>query len=81
MDESSELEAAERVVMWWDSSSASTAAIGRDNELMLFDGTGDRAKAQCFLRAPFFIFLKKPQADTLLFLKNTSHSLFDIESD
>ncbi|KAK1607602.1 hypothetical protein QYE76_031275 [Lolium multiflorum] len=51
MDESTELEAAERVVMRWDSSSASTAAAGRDDEPMLFDGAGDRAEAERFLRA------------------------------
>ncbi|GJN03688.1 hypothetical protein PR202_ga21160 [Eleusine coracana subsp. coracana] len=39
-----ELEAAERVVMRWDSSSAA-------DEPMLFDGGGDRAEADRFLRA------------------------------
>ncbi|KAJ1268717.1 hypothetical protein BS78_07G156600 [Paspalum vaginatum] len=42
-----ELEAAERVVMRWDSA---TAAGGAD-EPMLFDGGGDRAEADRFLRA------------------------------
>jgi len=40
-----ELEAAERVVMRWDS-----AGAGGD-EPMLFDGAGDRAEADRFLRA------------------------------
>ena len=39
-----ELEAAERVVMRWDSASAG-------DEPMLFDGAGDRAEADRFLRA------------------------------
>ncbi|KAL5232462.1 hypothetical protein ABZP36_031238 [Zizania latifolia] len=48
MDGSAELEAAERVVMRWDSTSTSAAA----DEPMLFDGaTGDRGEAERFLRA------------------------------
>jgi exocyst complex component 7 len=39
-----ELEGAERVVMWWDSSSASVG--GSRDEPMLFDGVGGRAKAE-----------------------------------
>ncbi|KAL6661601.1 hypothetical protein ACP70R_000985 [Stipagrostis hirtigluma subsp. patula] len=47
-----ELEAAERVVMRWDSSSASASAGGGGgDEPMLFDGGGDRAEAERFLRA------------------------------
>ncbi|KAL6647390.1 hypothetical protein ACP70R_014827 [Stipagrostis hirtigluma subsp. patula] len=47
-----ELEAAERVVMRWDSSSASASAGGgAGDEPMLFDGGGDRAEAERFLRA------------------------------
>ncbi|CAL5001777.1 unnamed protein product [Urochloa decumbens] len=42
-----ELEAAERVVMRWDSASAGAGA----DEPMLFDGAGDRAEADRFLRA------------------------------
>ncbi|XP_062196323.1 exocyst complex component EXO70B1-like [Phragmites australis] len=42
-----ELEAAERVVMRWDSASA----WGGADERMLFDGGGDRAEANRFLRA------------------------------
>ncbi|CAD6265285.1 unnamed protein product [Miscanthus lutarioriparius] len=42
-----ELEAAERVVMRWDSASAGAGA----DEPMLFDGGGDRAEADRFLRA------------------------------
>ncbi|CAO2191678.1 unnamed protein product [Urochloa humidicola] len=42
-----ELEAAERVVMRWDSASAGASA----DEPMLFDGAGDRAEADRFLRA------------------------------
>ncbi|KAL5220282.1 hypothetical protein ABZP36_024995 [Zizania latifolia] len=49
MDGSAELEAAQRVVMRWDSTSASASAA---DEPMLFDGpTGDRAEAERFLRA------------------------------
>nr|CAB3503173.1 unnamed protein product [Digitaria exilis] len=43
-----ELEAAERVVMRWDSASAGGAG---GDEPMLFDGAGDRAEADRFLRA------------------------------
>jgi exocyst complex component 7 len=43
-----ELEAAERVVMRWDSSSASVGGDG--NEPMLFDGAGGCAEADRFLR-------------------------------
>ncbi|KAG8047602.1 hypothetical protein GUJ93_ZPchr0008g11615 [Zizania palustris] len=51
MDGSAELEAAQRVVMRWDSTSASASASAAD-EPMLFDGpTGDRAEAERFLRA------------------------------
>ncbi|KAL6858766.1 hypothetical protein ACP4OV_017768 [Aristida adscensionis] len=46
-----ELEAAERVVMRWDSSSASASAGAGADEPMLFDGGGDRAEAERFLRA------------------------------
>ncbi|CAO2173023.1 unnamed protein product [Urochloa humidicola] len=42
-----ELEAAERVVMRWDSASAGAGA----DEPMLFDGAGDRVEADRFLRA------------------------------
>ncbi|KAG2548021.1 hypothetical protein PVAP13_9KG131600 [Panicum virgatum] len=41
------LEAAERVVMRWDSVSAGTGGI----EHMLFEGAGDRAEADRFLQA------------------------------
>ncbi|CAD6224868.1 unnamed protein product [Miscanthus lutarioriparius] len=49
-----ELEAAERVVMRWDStaSAASSAGGGRGgDDQMLFDGAADRAEAERFLRA------------------------------
>jgi hypothetical protein len=69
MDESAELEAAERVVMRWHSSPASTTAAGRDDELMLFDGTGDQAEAECSLRAPFFILPQKTTSGLFVFLK------------
>jgi exocyst complex component 7 len=46
-----ELEAAERVVMRWDSSSSSSSAsVGGDgNEPMLFDGAGGRVEVDRFL--------------------------------
>ncbi|XP_062199630.1 exocyst complex component EXO70A1-like [Phragmites australis] len=44
-----ELEAAERAVMRWDSTAS--ASSGGGDEHMLFDGGGDRAEAEMFLRA------------------------------
>jgi exocyst complex component 7 len=44
-----ELEAAERVVMRWDSTASGSSAGG--DEHMLFDGCSDRAEAERFLRA------------------------------
>ncbi|XP_066397412.1 exocyst complex component EXO70B1-like [Miscanthus floridulus] len=47
-----ELEAAERVVMRWDSTaSAASSAGGGGDDQMLFDGAADRAEAERFLRA------------------------------
>uniref|UniRef100_A0A8I7BJ56 Exocyst subunit Exo70 family protein n=2 Tax=Hordeum vulgare subsp. vulgare TaxID=112509 RepID=A0A8I7BJ56_HORVV len=58
MDGSAELEAAEQVVIRWNSSLASTAAAAAaaaaaavEYEPMLFDGAGDRTEAERFLRA------------------------------
>ncbi|KAG8056878.1 hypothetical protein GUJ93_ZPchr0002g23921 [Zizania palustris] len=58
MDESTaaaaELEAAERVVMRWDSTASASfggGGGGGGDEQMLFDGGGDRAEAERFLRA------------------------------
>jgi exocyst complex component 7 len=44
-----ELEAAERVVMRWDSSSSSASVGGDGNEPMLFDGAGGRVEVDRFL--------------------------------
>ncbi|XP_062194040.1 exocyst complex component EXO70B1-like [Phragmites australis] len=46
-----DLEAAERVVMRWDSTASGSSAGGGGEEQMLFDGGGDRAEAERFLRA------------------------------
>jgi exocyst complex protein 7 len=53
MEESAaaELEAAERVVMRWDSTASSGGGAAGDERAMLFDGAGDRAEAERFLRA------------------------------
>uniref|UniRef100_A0A0D9X8K2 Exocyst subunit Exo70 family protein n=1 Tax=Leersia perrieri TaxID=77586 RepID=A0A0D9X8K2_9ORYZ len=53
-DGSAELEAAERVVMRWDSTASSAATATAADEPMLFDAAasgGDRAEAERFLRA------------------------------
>uniref|UniRef100_A0A0E0M1P5 Exocyst subunit Exo70 family protein n=1 Tax=Oryza punctata TaxID=4537 RepID=A0A0E0M1P5_ORYPU len=46
-----ELEAAERVVMRWDSTASASSGGGGGDEQMLFDGGGDRVEAERFLRA------------------------------